>query len=77
MRITRPRAPALVEKDALCWEHLDVRFYIALLGVKSTGLLQPREISPSSSFRRAMSGALGANIIPESIVGLAPRCPGS
>lgn len=25
-----------MEKDALCWEHPDVRFYIVLLGVKST-----------------------------------------
>ena len=52
-------------KDVVCWEHL-VRFYIALLGVKSAGLLQRREISPSSSFRRAISGALGVNILPGS-----------
>ena len=56
-------------KDAVCWEHL-VRFYIALLGVKSAGLLQRREIPPSSSFRRAISGALGVNILPGSIVHL-------
>ena len=54
-------------KDAACWEHL-ARFYIVLLGVKSAGLLQRREISPSSSFRHAISGALGVNILPGSIV---------
>ena len=71
-------------KDVVCWDL--VRFYIALLGVKSAGLLQRREISPSSSFRRAISEALGVNILPGSSCifsalcrpcAQVPRCPGT